>query len=139
VLFLQGDNERVIPLLNDSLARFRLQGHKRGMAHDLLQLGWAAPLNGEPAASVPFLRQAESFFRELEQYEDVAWTLIGLGNTAQLESDFDAAEAFYLRALAVVQDLHQPSTIAQLGQEGIRGLVLACLGSTAPLRGDSAR
>jgi DNA-binding CsgD family transcriptional regulator/tetratricopeptide (TPR) repeat protein len=137
VLFLQGDNERVIPLLNDSLARFRLQGDKRGMAHDLLQLGWAAPLNREPAASVPFLREAESIFRELDQYEDVAWALIGLGNTAQLESDFEAAEAFYLRALAVVQDLHQPSTIAQaLGQEGISRLALACLGSTALLRGD---
>jgi predicted ATPase/DNA-binding CsgD family transcriptional regulator/DNA-binding XRE family transcriptional regulator len=137
VLFLQGDTERVTPLLTDSLAHFRLQGNKRGVAHALLQLGWATPVNEGSAGGVPLLREAESLFRELDQYEDVAWTLIGLGSTAQLAGDLGAAEEFYVRALKTVQDLHTPTTIAQaVGLQGVLGLVLACLGSAALLRGD---
>jgi non-specific serine/threonine protein kinase len=139
VLFFQGDHERVIPLLNDSLARFRLQGHKWGTAHALLQLGWAAPLHGELQSAVPQLREAETLFRELEQYEDVAWTLLGLGLIAQLRGDFAAAETFYVQALAGVRELRQPSSIAQaLAVDGILGLVFAFLGSAALLRGDVA-
>jgi len=137
VLFLQGDNERVVPLLDECLTRFRRLGHKRGMAHVLLQLGWAAPLHDNLRAAVPLFREAERLFRELGQHEDIVMTLLGLGNTAQLEGDLEAADAFYVEALAVVQDVHQASTIAEaLGLEGISALVSACAGSVAFLRGD---
>ena len=137
VLFLQGDNERVVPLLDECLTRFRQLGDKRGMAHVLLQLGWAAPLHGKLRTAVPLFREAERLFRELGQHEDMVMTLLGLGNTAQLEGDLKAADAFYVEALAVVQDVHQASTIAEaLGLEGISALVSACAGSVAFLRGD---
>jgi non-specific serine/threonine protein kinase len=127
----------VFALLEESLARFRAHGDKRGMAHALLQLGWAAPLRGDPQAAVPLLRTAEALFRELGLHEDVAWTLWGLGNMAQLQGDYAAAEAFYTQALAIVRELHDPSTVAQaLATETLGGQLLAGLGSVALLQGD---
>jgi hypothetical protein len=75
VLFLQRDNERVVPLLDECLTRFRQLGHKRGMAHVLLQLGWAAPLHGKLRTAAALFREAERLFRELGQHEDVVMTL----------------------------------------------------------------
>ncbi len=137
VIFLQGDDQRIFPLLDESLARFRAQGHKAGIAHTLLQLGSAAPLRGDPQPAVALLREAETLFRELGQLEDVAWTLWCLGNTAQLQGDYGEAEALYTQALAAVRDLRSPSTIAQaIAVEGLEGGVLTSLGSVALLRGD---
>lgn len=137
VLFLQRDHARVLPLLNESLVRFRLLGHRQGMAHALMQLGWAAPLRGPLESAIPLLHEAERLFRELGQHEDVAWTLLGLGQTRQLQGDLAAAEAAYVQALAVVHDMRQPSSIAQaLAVDGILGLAFACLGTAALLRGD---
>ncbi|MBV9599634.1 MAG: XRE family transcriptional regulator, partial [Chloroflexi bacterium] len=84
VLFLQGEPARVRPLLTESLARFRRQGDRRGTAHALLQLAYAELVDGNMTheAVVPLLREAEGLFRELGQHEDVAWTLLGLGNAA---------------------------------------------------------
>ena len=140
VLFLQGEDQRMFPLLDASLARFRSLGHKRGIAHTLLQLGSAAPLRGDPRAGIPLLREAEVQFRELGQHEDVAWTLWCLGNTAQLQGDHGEAEALYTRALAAVRDVRYPSTIAQaIALEGLEGNMLTSLGSVALLQGDLER
>jgi len=140
VLFLQGDDQRVFPLLDEGLARFRAQGNKWGIAHTLLQLGSAAPLRGDPQAAVPLLREAEALFRELGQQEDVAWTLWCLGNTAQLQGDYGSAEAFYTEELATVRDFRDPSTIAQaIAMEGLEGNALTSLGSVALLQGDLDR
>ena len=140
VLYMRGEDERVFPLLDESLVRFRAQGHKRGMAHVLLQLGAAAPLRGDAQAAVPLFREAEALFRELGQHEDVAWTLWGIGQTAQLQGDYTRAEAFYTEALAALRDLRHPSTVAQsIAVETGAANLLTSLGSVAFLRGDLER
>ena len=139
VLYMRGEDERVFPLLDESLVRFRAQGHKRGMAHVLLQLGAAAPLRGDAHAAVPLFREAEALFRELGQHEDVAWTLWGIGQTAQLQGDYARAEAFYTEALAALRDLRHPSTVAQsIAVETGEPNLLTSLGSVAFLRGELA-
>ncbi len=133
-------DQRVFPLLDESYARFRAQGHKWGMAHVLLQLGGAAPRRGDPQTAVPLLHEAEVLFRELGQDEDVVWTLWCLGTTAQLQGDYGDAEALYTQALAAVRDIRSPSTIAQaIAVEGLEGNVLTSLGSVALLRGEFER
>ena len=140
VLYMRGEDERVFPLLDESLVRFRAQGHKRGMAHVLLQLGAAAPLRGDARGAVPLFREAEALFRELGQHEDVAWTLWGIGQTAQLQGDYAQAEAFYAEALAVLRDLRHPSTVAQsIAVETAAANLLTSLGSVAFLHGDLER
>jgi non-specific serine/threonine protein kinase len=110
------------------------------MAHVLLQLGGASPLSSDPEAAVPLLREAEALFRELGQHEDVAWSLWGLGNYAQVQGDYAAAEALYTKGLSVVRGVGAPTSIAQaIGLEGLEGNMLEGLGSVALRRGDFAR
>ena len=140
VLFLQGEDGNVFTLLEESLARFRAQGYKRGMGHVLLQMGAAMPMRGDPTAAAPLLREAEVLFRELGQHEDVVWTLWVMGHTAQLQGDYPQAEALYGQALEMVRDLRRPSTIAQaLAVEIGEANLLTSLGSVALLRGDLER
>ncbi|MBV9170591.1 MAG: hypothetical protein JOZ81_10950 [Chloroflexi bacterium] len=140
VLFLQGDDGQVLPLLEDSYARFRALGDRWGMAHVLLQLGGASPRGSDPQAALPLLGEAEAMFRELGQDEDVAWSLWCLGNNAQLQGDHAAAETLYTQGLAVVRGVGSPTSIAQaIGLEGLEGNMLEGLGSVALLRGDLGR
>ena len=140
VLFIQGDDGHVLPLLEESYARFRALGDRWGMAHALLQLGDASPRRSDPQVAVPLLREAEALFRELEQHEDVAWSLWCRGNIAQLQGDCAAAEALYTQGLAVVRGVGWPTSIAQaIGLESLEGNMLEGLGSVALLRGDLGR
>jgi tetratricopeptide (TPR) repeat protein len=97
-------------------------------------------LHAEPEAAVPLLREAEALFRELGQQEDVVWTLWFLGNTAQLQGDYDRAEELYAQALTLMRDLRHPSTVAQaIAMETGGANLLTSLGSVAFLRGDLGR
>jgi predicted ATPase/DNA-binding CsgD family transcriptional regulator/DNA-binding XRE family transcriptional regulator len=137
VLFVQRDEQPVFSLLEESLARFRGLHNIRGMAHVLLQLGSAAPLRGDPADGIPMLQQAEALFRELNQQEDVVWSVWNRGNIAQIQGDLALAELLYTDALTIGRNVRQPANVAQaIGLEGLEVSILISLGSLALMRGD---
>jgi predicted ATPase/DNA-binding CsgD family transcriptional regulator/DNA-binding XRE family transcriptional regulator len=140
VLFLHRDEQAIFPLLDESLTRFRAQGHRQGMAHVLMQLGSAAPLRGDPSAGIPLLHEADAIFCDLGQREDVAWTSMCLGNITQQQGDYASADVHYTKALSIVRDVRQPNTVSQaIALEGLEVSVLTSLGSVALVRRDLDR
>lgn len=79
-------------------------------------------------------------FRELEQHEDVGWSLWCLGNIAQSQGDRAGAEARYTQGLAVVRRVGSPASIVQaIGLQGLECNMLEGIALVALTRGDLRR
>jgi DNA-binding CsgD family transcriptional regulator len=100
------------------------------LARALVELGFAAPLRGDPQAAIALFTEAEALFRELGRKADAAHSLIGLAATTRLLGNYTLAEDYCTRALELARDVGRPTTIAQS---------LDYLAFLALLRGDLTR
>jgi predicted ATPase/DNA-binding CsgD family transcriptional regulator len=128
--FLQCEYERAATLIEESLALYRDQEDKQGVASALQTLGSVARERGRYDRAVAFHEESLALQRELGNEEGIARSLDGLGFAAWLQEDHGRAEALCTEALALYRELEDAEGVAWS---------LVNLGATAQHQGDLER
>jgi predicted ATPase/DNA-binding CsgD family transcriptional regulator len=99
--FSQGDNERSVSLLNQSLGLFRTLDDRRGIGAALTLRGIAARRLGDHAAAAALQEEAAAAFRLVGDTEGLADALHNLGHVYYDLADFDRAVELWEEVLAM--------------------------------------
>ena len=99
MLQFQGEYERALPLLQESMRLFQELGSKTGIPYTLAQLGQVALHLGNLAQAEAWCEESLNLFRDLGYVESMHWPLDLLGITACRLGKFDRAAAFFKEAL----------------------------------------
>jgi predicted ATPase/DNA-binding CsgD family transcriptional regulator len=99
--FSQGDNERAVTLLDQSLALFRVLDDRRGVGEALTLRGIAARRLGNHAAAAAFQEEAAEAFRLAGSSEGLADALHNLGHVFYDLAEFDRAVELWEEVLAL--------------------------------------
>ena len=103
---LQGDSNRALELMEESLILYREMGDKRGIAQSLLHLGKFIHENeGDYEGGATFLEEGLSLFRELEDSQGVAALLLFLGDTRLRQGNLEKARVLVEESLTLFQEV----------------------------------
>jgi ATP/maltotriose-dependent transcriptional regulator MalT len=109
---LQGDYARARQLSEESLALFKEVGHAGFAVETQIVLADEMAALGDEAAARTLLEEALTRGREMENQDDIARALYGLGRLALRQGDLDHAHAFYEEALvALKQEARLPDRV----------------------------
>jgi tetratricopeptide (TPR) repeat protein len=116
----QGDHQRGQIYSRDALALFRESGDEAGEAWALTFLGAHALASpGECKEGIGLFEHGLGLFRELDDKPGIAQTLIGVGELARLDGDYERAEAAYEECLAIAREasdkMSEAKAVANLG------------------------
>jgi predicted ATPase/DNA-binding SARP family transcriptional activator/class 3 adenylate cyclase len=101
---LQGDYTEARPLLEESLAIFREQGDKQGIALCLSHLGFTAYQQGDYSEARSLLEESLATLSELGDKGDIAFSLMHLGSVAYEQGDYAEAHSLYEEGLTISRD-----------------------------------
>ena len=110
----QGDYASAPPLIDECLRLFRELDDARGIARGLLVEGWAAPVKGDLDRALEAHRACADEFRRAHDEQGVILALAGLGNTATLAGDYQAAARYNEDALTLARLLRDVHSQAQV-------------------------
>jgi tetratricopeptide (TPR) repeat protein len=116
----QGATRVPIPLLEESLALFRVAGERAGAAATLERLGLVVALQGEYARGRQLLEESLAGFRALGDKAGMSWTLATLGMLSRTDDAYVQTRAYleesqrYMRELGDRRNL--AFTLNNLGQ-----------------------
>jgi predicted ATPase/class 3 adenylate cyclase len=108
----QGDDARVIALLEEALDVARIHGLAAQAALALNQLGYVAYDHGDCARAVLLLKEAVALSREAGHLEGTAMFLHSLGEVVVAAGDVARAANYFQDSLALFQQLRHPMGIA---------------------------
>jgi predicted ATPase/class 3 adenylate cyclase/uncharacterized protein HemY len=123
----QGDYSQARVLLKESLALYREQENKAGIANSLGQLGSLARFQGDYSQAKVLLEESLALFRELGDKFGIAWMLSNLGILARFQGDYSQARVLLEESLILRRKLGDKSGIAWM---------LSNLGILARFQGD---
>src|SRR5207249_7781587 len=98
--YLQDDYAAALTLYQESLAIYKQNGDKQGVARSLEGLGHTTRREGKHAEARSLLEESLSIFRDLGDRQGIANALRGIGHVATVQSD-PAARSLYEESLAL--------------------------------------
>jgi non-specific serine/threonine protein kinase len=101
----QGDEERAVTLIEESLTLYRSVGDRRGIASALYSLGVEAEDSGGYERANDLLTEALALVEELGDLRGKAFTLLHLGVVAYGREDDEAAVAHSEAGIAVAREI----------------------------------
>jgi tetratricopeptide (TPR) repeat protein len=94
---------RALELFEESLALFREQQVKPGIAQDLAGLGEVAQAQGDYVAARAWFEQSLTLWREIGSQQDIVQQLEQLETIARNQGDDMAAQAFHTDRMDLVE------------------------------------
>jgi tetratricopeptide (TPR) repeat protein len=127
VSWAEGDTSSARARFEQSLAVFRANGPKTGMALALMSLGRLAADDGEyPSRSLfELFEEMLEIGEELGSEGTVAASLHNLGDVARWQGEYEVARSRYVQSLAMVRELDYSGLIADHIASSLVGLGLA--------------
>jgi predicted ATPase/DNA-binding XRE family transcriptional regulator len=111
---VHGDFRAARALAEESVAIYRANDDKRGLAHTLGWLNWALMEIGEHQQLFVLATERVALWRELGDLGQLAGALSGLGWFCQRQGDYAAAQEHIEEALAIERSLQRPLETARL-------------------------
>jgi predicted ATPase/DNA-binding CsgD family transcriptional regulator len=101
---LQGDAERAMILVEESLALSRALGDTPGIALALYLLGHAAWLQGDLSRAGALLEESSELYKSMDDRDSVAFTLYNLANLARYQGGYAKARVLLEESLALFRE-----------------------------------
>jgi len=101
---LQGDAERAMILVEESLALSRALGDTPGIALAFYLLGHAAWLQGDLARAGALLEESSELYKAMDDRDSVAFTLYNLANLARYQGGYAKARVLLEESLALFRE-----------------------------------
>jgi non-specific serine/threonine protein kinase len=126
----QGDHDRAVALLEESISVYRDLGHNKGVSASLRELGFVAYEQGDYERAVRLHEQSVALAREFSTPFGIAFSLRALANALCARGDLERATKLLEESLALSRSL-----------KNVWGIVrtLASLGSVACEAGEYTR
>ncbi len=102
-----GDMNRAIDNYKESLRlREELNNNPYDLSHSLFGLGYVYKSIGEPDSALTCLNKSKEIREKIGNKQDIAWTLLNLGDVLFQKKDIKKAQQFYDDALMITQGMN---------------------------------